>query len=798
MPTNNLAPKAKNKLGIASSIPPNMAERFGAAVSPYLQGAQALFPPANPYGQVVSNFLLGQAPQAAQQMAAGYPNVLFNTSNPLGSNRIVNPVALDMALALPVATAVKGAGMAGGGVAATFAGARAQTANHAALALAEEMKALGTPDEEIYRATGWFFGSADGKPRFEIDDSGAKGREYQLTPQKAYEQARVNAFIEDSQLLRDRANSMTPYSGMSRNQLTDKYLSTRSEIIDAELNGDKDLAMKLNSDRSGLRSLLGEMRNAKYGPLSGYMKHGELGKAYPDVYGLHTRIAPDDLNVGTRGQYMQGSPRMGEQFILKEKPNSSDPISVALHESQHAIQQREGFARGGSPEGLPEALGNDAKALRTKANQLLAQGNRPEALALEKQARQLDSQIVWGNHAPQELYRRLAGEAEARLTQSRMDMTGPERAASYPPGMYDVPVGDQIVRYGEGPALATVYHGSPHKFAPTELNDLGEFNAAKINTGEGAQAYGHGHYTAESQGVARGYKDKLQGGILGEKTASFLSSRLLKSNPDLLSTAIKPQVLDTISASAGKSPAEMSSALNRLADSFERQGFDWQLAAAPNVRKLAKDKHLLSDVSDNIAGSLYKVDIPDEHIAKMLDWDKPLSQQTPNVQKALSPLLDAIELDKRSLMTAFSKPDLDREMIAWRKGLTGEDVLQTVEQYIGQKSGTAGRYEQEASKALSDLGIPGVRYLDAGSRGAGGGTSNFVVFPGNENMMTILERNGQAMSPESQAIARYREVKGPKSVVRMEAALRTAGVPLPKNEPVAYIRRLVDQAHRRN
>jgi hypothetical protein len=104
----------------------------------------------------------------------------------------------------------------------------------------------------------------------------------------------------------------------------------------------------------------------------------------------------------------------------------------------------------------------------------------------------------------------------------------------------------------------------------------------------------------------------------------------------------------------------------------------------------------------------------------------------------------------------------------------------------------------KASALLAKQGIPGIRYLDAGSRGAEGGTSNFVVFPGNERMMTILERNGQAMSPESQAIARYREVKGPKSVIRMEAALRTAGVPLPKNEPVAYIQRLVDQAHRRN
>ena len=28
---------------------------------------------------------------------------------------------------------------------------------------------------------------------------------------------------------------------------------------------------------------------------------------------------------------------------------------------------------------------------------------------------------------------------------------------------------------------------------------------------------------------------------------------------------------------------------------------------------------------------LYKVDIPDEAIPRMLDWDKPLSQQSPEV-----------------------------------------------------------------------------------------------------------------------------------------------------------------------
>lgn len=35
-----------------------------------------------------------------------------------------------------------------------------------------------------------------------------------------------------------------------------------------------------------------------------------------------------------------------------------------------------------------------------------------------------------------------------------------------------------------------------------------------------------------------------------------------------------------------------------------------------------------------------------------------------------------------------------------------------------------------------------IRYLDGGSRGAGQGSSNFVVFPGQEDILTILERNG--------------------------------------------------------
>ena len=50
-------------------------------------------------------------------------------------------------------------------------------------------------------------------------------------------------------------------------------------------------------------------------------------------------------------------------------------------------------------------------------------------------------------------------------------------------------------------AGAIVWHGSPHKFD--------KFDASKIGTGEGAQAYGHGLYLAESPDVAKSYSGKL-------------------------------------------------------------------------------------------------------------------------------------------------------------------------------------------------------------------------------------------------------------------------------------------------
>lgn len=218
---------------------------------------------------------------------------------------------------------------------------------------------------------------------------------------------------------------------------------------------------------------------------------------------------------------------------------------------------------------------------------------------------------------------------------------------------------------------AIVWHGSPHKFD--------KFDASKIGTGEGAQAYGHGLYLAESDDVAKMYRDKLT---------------------------------DPAFKYAGMNDAKV-----RLNEKIAKR------VEAADPKRAAALRAEIASLSEP-GGALYKVDIPDEHIAKMLDWDKPLSEQAPEVQVGL----------KNSGLLKYTD---DYFKVNKKTAPTGADLHDFLK-YSG--------YDQwELSSKMADQGIPGIRYLDGGSRGTGQGTSNFVVFPGNEGLLTILERNGQAL-----------------------------------------------------
>jgi hypothetical protein len=242
------------------------------------------------------------------------------------------------------------------------------------------------------------------------------------------------------------------------------------------------------------------------------------------------------------------------------------------------------------------------------------------------------------------------------------------------------------------PVGMTVWHGSPYKFS--------QFDASKIGKGEGHQVYGHGLYVAENPEVAKGYAANVK----DFDSIQSHNQRLKQLSKIMDEDALYPGAYRKFKSEKGQKAAE-----------------EYDHVMAMRNQK-ATDK-----------GNLYKIDLPDEHVAQMLDWDKPLHQQPKNVQKALEKLgylADKAKINQYddALLSALEGGSM--ELPKQPLSLTGE----TIYKKLGKP--------EIASTRLTELGIPGIKYLDQGSRDAAEGTRNFVVFPGKENLLSIQDING--------------------------------------------------------
>jgi hypothetical protein len=220
------------------------------------------------------------------------------------------------------------------------------------------------------------------------------------------------------------------------------------------------------------------------------------------------------------------------------------------------------------------------------------------------------------------------------------------------------------------------YHGTPHKI-PIEEG----FRMEKVGTGEGVQAYGHGLYFAAAKKVAEEYAKNITGP---------------KATPESVARKV---------INAGNDPAV------RLKQVFPQLS-DAEIQAA--IIK-AQEK----------SGNLYTVDLlPDE--ADFLDWDKPLSEQSPAIQERLA----------NFNRTATRDPEFTEYILSKPQGVGGFIYKALVSQYGDQYAGM-----KAVSAMLAEAGIPGIKYLDAGSRSAGEGSRNYVIF--DDNLVKIIEENGK-------------------------------------------------------
>lgn len=255
---------------------------------------------------------------------------------------------------------------------------------------------------------------------------------------------------------------------------------------------------------------------------------------------------------------------------------------------------------------------------------------------------------------------------------------------------------------GEAIRGIRAFHGSPH--------DFDRFDISKIGTGEGAQAYGHGLYFAENPAVAQQYRDDLAplDRILTAGGREFREDRVaapqFRRSPE-----------DFAAHALFKTNGDIDAAIHRLGGlPMDLEAKDWLKANRGSVVP-----------PGNPTGHLYEVNINADPNS-LLDWDAPLVEQ-PGILSAMgrsrsTPVRDTIARADKPGQYSGELP-------------MGGDLMRAIGMHYGGRSSPS---HPKTSELLKRQGIPGLRYLDGGSRAATEGTRNYVIF--DDSLIDILNK----------------------------------------------------------
>jgi hypothetical protein len=268
------------------------------------------------------------------------------------------------------------------------------------------------------------------------------------------------------------------------------------------------------------------------------------------------------------------------------------------------------------------------------------------------------------------------------------------------------------------PIGMTTWHGSPHVFE--------KFDLSKLGTGEGAQVYGSGMYVAENPAVAKGYQQSLAG------KAFSLKPETERLGIDLPISARG----EFMRQAQAKLPPE------KLAKNLQNANIE--------SRDLPIDKltELFKTYQEKSGGNLYKVDVPDTHIRRMLDWDAPIKEQPIVVRKLAKSLgLDMNDLGG-DLLAKVGKDEAGRKIMQ-DAGIRGVKYLDEKSRFSPHEVSLTVKGKPYASNQFATK-EQAQRYAD--EKKAEGfdaiyknvGTKNFVVF--DPSHMTVLERNSQPIN----------------------------------------------------
>ena len=322
-----------------------------------------------------------------------------------------------------------------------FGGPQAENADTLALGKAKEMEQSGTDGETIRRQTGWFKG-ADGKWRFEISD-----KEAEILPSALEHFAKyLAAKYESSYAYRE--------SEELRQNPTKYKPEVQKELIKIYENNLK----KANQEMFELGD---ELR------LGDVLKHDKLFKAYP--YLRDVKITVSDMDAsGSYYPYHNEIVLDADMFdARKHKYNKAYPQEkrtaeikkVLMHEIQHAIQEKEGFAKGGNPEQFADRTRQaEIKRDLTKLKEREQAGED-----VSEEIAQAEFELNSIKEGQTDKYLHLAGEMEARNTERRANLSEQERQDTPPQDTQDYKDSDAIVVFGGTQTAYHAWYEAPYK-----------------------------------------------------------------------------------------------------------------------------------------------------------------------------------------------------------------------------------------------------------------------------------------------------------------------------------------------
>jgi len=299
------------------------------------------------------------------------------------------------------------------------------------------------------------------------------------------------------------------------------------------------------------------------------------------------------------------------------------------------------------------------------------------------------------------------------------------------------------------------YHGSPHEFE--------KFDISKIGTGEGAQAYGHGLYFAEKEGVAREYRRRLsQMGHMSEFPEDMTKSILLDD-----------KVVNGATPSNQLTPLERAALSKHYAGGLQAQAIreseDALKYLTPGTPAYVQEAETLDalkthDLTGRVKpfqGRMYEVNIAADP-AHFLDWDTPLSEQPEAIRQAMVGAMGdvrPVKLRDGSYSVTVVSPGGDGRIIHDVNAASPEAAMDAFRNYVESahggeaynqvaaarnfKAAGSGREPEAqatASEALRQAGVKGIKYYDAMSRAQGEGTRNYVIF--DDALIDILRKYG--------------------------------------------------------